>query len=87
MNRLAICALVLLTVAACSRGGSNDAGLPVVPQPDASITCTSYHSPGSGAISIAPLWQERVDECRALSLCEVDGACLYGCPREMVTGC
>ena len=98
---LLIAALVLLAVPACSGGGhessqSSMAALaPTVegaclgatcPEP---TDCRSYRSPESGhPISIDPRWQERLDLCCGLRLCEVAGECRFGCPPELLQpGC
>ena len=101
MRPLTLCLFVLLTVAGCSGGGHGDrsssltAIAPTVdgaclapascPEP---VDCHPFRNPDGRPISVDPLWQERLDLCCGLRLCEVDGACLYGCPTSLINpGC
>lgn len=100
MRTITLCLFAMLALAECSGGGHNqDASsltsiAPTVegacpsstcPEP---VDCHPFKNPEGGAISVDARWEARLDLCCGLRLCEVDGACYYGCPAQFVNpGC
>jgi hypothetical protein len=102
VNRLALFVLLTVVLLGCSGGGHSDpagisslaptvtaeCGVPPAPVCPEMVDCRPYLNPAGKPVSVDARWRERLDLCCPLELCDVGGACFYGCPGALrAPGC